>query len=156
MNKRKQDCTPEEWARRLSRQREYYAASRFNAKYKAAKAASARAYLLKHKNDPQWLLRRREVRARYRTNNRTQILAATAKRRSTAAHKAKVNEWARRMTERLYPSYVKRLLRERTNLSSAEIPAALVELKREQLKLKRLLKDQKNHEDNESTAGHLV
>ena len=56
----------------------------------------------------------------------------------------------KRQHQNLINSYVKQLLSRRTNLSALDIPIELVELKREHIKLGRLLKGIQN-EDNQGS-----
>ncbi len=53
-------------------------------------------------------------------------------------------QWGKYLVKNLLTSYVKNLLRKGTNLRNKDMPNSLVKLKREQIQLYRLIKEQKN------------
>ena len=109
-----------------------------------------RAYhaAFRHRHRERLLLKWREDTARRRNKNKAEWNA----RKRAAYYKdlentrAKVRERNRRHVRELKPFYVRSLLRKQSVLCAADLPPALVETKRLQLMLKRLV-------DQESKKG---
>ena len=160
VGKRKADCTPEEWARELGRDREarrkWREANPEKArerdrkkreanpeKYRRLGLVSQQRYYETHKEEVLERLRKkreedpekaRVTGAAWRKNNPEKF--KEAQRARYAANPEKFRAAARKASAKLTDSYVANNL----VLPVAECPPELIEMKREQLKLKRLTK----------------
>ncbi len=93
--------------------------------------------------------------AKYRAENKEKVAANKKKSRikTFAKHKEKRNlysqEYCKKQIEELGDNYIKRIFTKRTLLKTKDIPASLVEMKREVIRLKRLIKLKEIGEDIE-------
>ena len=76
---------------------------------------------------------------RYRENNPEKVRASRKRYRENNPEKIKAD--LKKGRDELYPSYVKSLIRNQTGLNKEQITPDMIELKRQNLKLKRLLKE---------------
>ena len=128
-----------------SKQRDYFARN------KATIAVTQKEYYLKN------IVAIKETKKTYRLNNKEKIAASgkrwamanrdkclESSRKHRSANIEKIRGDFQEMRDGLHDNYIKRLICDKSNIRCGDIPQSLIEAKRAELKLKRLIREHEN------------